>query len=194
MAVPKRKATYDDLLRVPDTLVAEIVDGELYTSPRPATPHARAEVAICRAVMPFDDDPSSPGAPGGWWILIEPELHFADDVLVPDLAGWRRERMPAIPNAPAISLAPDWVCEVISPKTGRLDRSRKMPIYGREGVAHLWLVDPLNRTLEVYRLERGYWVVVAGAGDAERVRMPPFEALEIDLARWWLEPPAAATA
>jgi len=187
MSVPKRRATYEDLLSVPEILVAEIVDGELYASPRPATPHARAEVAIDRALAPFDDDPSRPGAVGGWWILIEPELHLGEDVLVPDLAGWRRTRMPAIPNAPALTLAPDWVCEIVSPQTGRLDRSRKMPVYAREGVEHLWLVDPLSRTLEVYRCEAGRWVVVAVHADAGRVRATPFEALELELSRWWLE-------
>ncbi len=194
MSAPKRKATYDDLLRVPDTMVAEIVDGELYTSPRPATPHARAEVAIARALAAFDDDPSRPGALGGWWILIEPELHFGDDVLVPDLAGWRRSRMPTIPNAPAIMLAPDWVCEVVSPRTGALDRKRKMPVYAREGVEHIWLVDPLARTLEAYQLDAGRWVLGDVHGDAARVRVPPFEALEMELARWWLEPAAATPA
>jgi Uma2 family endonuclease len=191
MTTPKRKATYEDLLAVPDTMVAEIVDGELYTSPRPATPHARATVAIDRGLGPFDDDPSRPGALGGWWILVEPELHFAEDVLVPDLAGWRRSRMPAIPSAPAITLAPDWLCEIVSPSTGRLDRTRKMPVYAREGVEHLWLVDPLARTVEVYRREGAAWVVVATHADADRVRIAPFDALELDLARWWLESAAA---
>jgi len=194
MSVPKRKATYDDLLRVPDTMVAEIVDGELYTSPRPATPHARAEVAVARALGPFDDDPSSSGAVGGWWILIEPELHLGEDVLVPDLAGWRRSRMPAIPNAAAIALAPDWVCEIVSPRTSRLDRAHKMPAYAREGVEHLWLIEPLGRTLEVYRIEGGPWVLVETHADAARARVAPFEALEVDLSRWWLEPAETSAA
>ena len=194
MPVPKRTATYDDLLRVPDTIVAEIVDGELYTSPRPATPHARAEVAVYAALVAFDDDASRPGALGGWWILIEPELHFGKDVLVPDLAAWRRSRMPTIPNAPAITLAPDWVCEVVSPRTGVLDRRRKMPVYAREKVEHLWLVDPLARTVEVYRRDGGRWVFDATHADAARVAIAPFDALEIDLARWWLEPAAGAPA
>jgi Uma2 family endonuclease len=194
MAAPKRKATYDDLCRVPDTMVAEIVDGELYASPRPAMPHARAEVAIARALAPFDDDPSRPGALGGWWILMEPELHLGEDILVPDLAGWRRSRLPAIPNAPALALAPDWICEIVSPRSGRLDRSCKMPVYAREGVERLWLVDPLSRTLEVYRLESGHWVVVETHGDAAHVRAVPFDALELDLSGWWLEEPAAQAA
>jgi Uma2 family endonuclease len=141
----------------------------------------------------FDRDPASPGSPGGgWWVLVEPELHFGHDVLVPDLAAWRRERLPRIPNAPAISLAPDWVCEVISPSTGRLDRSRKMTVYAREGIAYLWIVDPLQHTLEIYRLEAGRWVVAATRGGWETVRAAPFEAIVLDITRLLLDPPPAA--
>ena len=127
------------------------------------------------------------GRPGGWWIIVEPELHFGDEVLVPDLAAWRHDRMPTIPRAAFITLAPDWVCEVISPSTGRVDRSRKMGIYAREGVRHLRFVDPLARTLEVYRLEDGRWVVASTHGGDDRIRAEPFDAIEIGLERWWLE-------
>ena len=183
----KRRATYEDLMQVPDHLVAEIIDGELITNPRPATPHARAELAIGQDLSSFDRPPGHPTAPGGWWILAEPELHLHDDILVPDLAGWKRERMPAIPNAAFITLAPDWVCEVISPRTGRIDRTRKMAIYGREGVRHLWFVDPLARTLEVYRLEDAHWIVAATHGGDDVIRAEPFDAVELRLERWWLE-------
>jgi Uma2 family endonuclease len=186
---PKRRATYEDLMQVPDTKVAEIIDGELIVSPRPASPHTHAASVLGVDVGgPFHRDPDDPAGPGGWWILLEPELHFGDDVLVPDWAGWRRSRMPVFPNAAFFTLAPDWACEVVSPSTGRIDRSRKMRIYAREGVAHLWLVDPLAHTLEVYRLDGGRWVVVGGHADEERVRAEPFDAVELALARWW--PPA----
>ena len=178
-------------MRVPDHLVAEIIDGELITTPRPASPHARAESVIGQDLSPFDRRPGGPGGPGGWWILDEPELHLGEDVIVPDLAGWRHERMPVIPNAPAVTLAPDWACEVVSPRTGAVDRSRKMRVYSREGVGHLWFVDPLARTLEVYRLDGERWVVASTHGGAETVRAEPFEALVIDVARWWLEEIAA---
>jgi Uma2 family endonuclease len=178
------RATYDDLLAVPDNKVAEIVDGELFVSPRPASPHARsASVLGVELGGAFD---RGRGGPGGWWLLDEPELHFGEDVLVPDLAAWRRERMPAVPNAAFFTLAPDWVCEVASPSTEQLDRRRKRPVYAREGVAHLWIVNPLARTLEVHRLTPQGWLVTATHADADRVRAEPFEALELDLAALWI--------
>ena len=174
-------------MQVPDHLVAEIIDGELVTSPRPASPHAWTSSVLGQDLGPLNGRAGGAGRPGGWWILDEPELHFAGDVLVADLGAWRHERMPAIPSVAYFTLAPDWVCEVISPSTGRVDRSRKMGIYAREGVRHLWFVDPLSRTLEVYRLEAGRWVVAATHGGDDLVRAEPFEAIEIGLARWWLE-------
>jgi Uma2 family endonuclease len=183
----RRRATYEDLLQVSDLLIAEIVDGELITSPRPAFPHARATVVIGQDLSPFDRRPGGPGGPGGWWILFEPELHLGPDILVPDLAGWRREQMPILENVAYCEQAPDWVCEVVSPSTGRLDRVRKMPIYAREQVSHLWLVDPLLRTLEVYRLEGQQWVVASTHGGAESVHAEPFAAVELAMSRWWLD-------
>lgn len=183
----QRRATYDDLLKVPDLLVAEILDGELFATPRPAFPHAQASSALRGALDPFDRRIGGPGGPGGWWILFEPELHFGTDVLVPDLAGWRRERMPVLPNVTYAELAPDWVCEIVSPSTARVDRVRKVPIYAREGVSHLWLVDPLQQILEVFRLEERHWVLVNTHGGADLVRAEPFAALELDMSRWWLE-------
>jgi Uma2 family endonuclease len=188
MAAPKRRATYEDLKEVPDMLVAELIDGELFTSPRPAAPHALVTSRLVGDLgPPFDRPPGDPDAPGGWCILVEPELHFGKDVLVPDLAAWRRSRMPAVPNVAAFTLAPDWVCEVISPSTGRLDRARKMLVYAREGIPHLWIIDPLLRTLETYRLEGGRWVVAGGYGGDDVVRVEPFEAIELRCRRWWLE-------
>src|SRR5437667_6517507 len=135
VTAPRRRATYADLLEVPEHLVAEIIDGELITSPRPASPHALAASAIGSVLFDrFNQPPGSGDAPGGWWILYEPELHFGEDVLVPDLAGWRRERMPVFPSVAAFELAPDWVCEVLSPSTARIDRARKLHVYAREGV------------------------------------------------------------
>jgi Uma2 family endonuclease len=184
----QRRATYEDLLQVSDLLIAEIIDGELITSPRPASPHAYAASAIMQDLGPFARRRRGGDGPDGWWILFEPELHLSADILVPDLAGWRRERMPVLENVPYFEQAPDWACGVVSPSTGRLDRVRKMASYAREQVSHLWLVDPLLRTLEVYHLEGQRWVVASTHGGAEAVRAEPFEAIELDISRWWLEP------
>ncbi len=179
----KRRATYEDLLAVPEHHIAQILDGELFTQPRPASPHAVASSVLGGEVMgPFQ---RGRGGPGGWVILFEPELHLESDVLVSDFAGWRRERMPTIPEVAAFELAPDWVCEVLSPSTVAVDRVRKMPIYAREQVTHVWLVDPLARTLEVFRREGpGYVLVTAWEADA-RVRAEPFDAIEIELGALW---------
>jgi Uma2 family endonuclease len=185
---PKRKATYDDVLAAPEHKVAEILDGELFLSPRPAFPHANATSVLGADLLgAFHGPPGAPERPGGWWIVDEPELHFAEDVVVPDIAGWRRERLPRLPREAWLELAPDWLCETLSPSTAAIDRTRKLRIYAREGVAHVWLVDPLARTLEVLVLEGGRWVVAAVHSGAERVRAEPFAAIEIDLARLWID-------
>jgi Uma2 family endonuclease len=185
MSTAQRQATYEDLLKVPDILIAEIVDGELVTSPRPAFPHAQVTSAVNQDLGPFSRRPGGPGGPGGWRILFEPELHLGADILVPDLAGWRRERMPVLADEPYSELAPDWVGEVVSPSTARIDRVRKMPIYVRERVGHLWFIHPGLQTLEVYRLEGQQWVVASSHAGANSVRAEPFEAVELDMSRWW---------
>jgi len=178
----KKGATYDDLVRVPEHFVAEMFDGELYASPRPAFPHARAAVVLVGklgSAFDFGD------GPGGWLLLIEPELHFGNDVLVPDIAGWRRERLPSTPNEPYLTLAPDWVCEVLSPSTEYIDRGKKLRTYAREGVAHAWLVDPLRQSLEVLALKSGSLVELEEHHGDVRVRARPFDALELELRALW---------
>ncbi len=182
----KRRATYDDLLRVPDTMVAEIVEGELVVSPRPATPHAFAATEMAADLLPVFHGVEARSGPGGWWILPEPELHLADDVLVPDLAAWRCGRMPTVPNTAAITLAPDWVCEIISPSSVRHDRIAKMRCYAHAGVAWVWLVDPIACTLESLRLEGERRTVVASHAGDEVARVEPFAGAELRLGRWWL--------
>jgi Uma2 family endonuclease len=179
-------ATYEDLIAVPENMVAELIDGELYASPRPAGPHTLAESALGGLLIPpfqFGN-----GGPGGCWILDKPELHFGRNVLVPDLAGWRKERMPEIPTSHIFSVVPDWVCEVISPSSGRLDRLKKMPIYAREGVPFAWLVDPVEQLLEAHRLHDGEWHVRVHGGD--KLRVEPFEAIEMDMTHVWGPSPA----
>lgn len=171
---------------MPGHLVAELLFGVLHTHPRPAVPHARASSRLGSTLGgPFD---VGRGGPGGWVLLDEPELHLGEDVVVPDLAGWRRARMPKVPlDQASIALAPDWICEVLSPSTQGVDRADKMAIYARESVHHAWLMDPIARTLEVYRLEHDAWLRVTAHRDAAIVRLEPFEALEIDLSDFWAE-------
>ena len=182
-SVPTRRATYQDVLDAPAHRVAEIVDGTLYTHPRPAMPHALASSRLGGELTgPFD---RGRGGPGGWWIIDEPELHLGEDIVVPDLAGWRRERMPDYPDTAYASLAPDWVCEVLSPSTRRLDLHGKRPVYAREGVGHLWLVDPADRTLEAFELRDGHWVLIAGAKDDDPISIRPFDAITFNLGDLW---------
>jgi Uma2 family endonuclease len=180
-----RPATYDDLVKVPDIMVAEIVDGELHASPRPAPRHANASSAIGSAI--FAPYHHGRGGPGGWWILDEPELHLDRNVLVPDVAGWRRTRMPRLPAEAYFSLAPDWVCEVLSPSTASLDRVKKLAIYAREQFAHAWLIDPAARTLEVLRLDAGRWTILGTHAGSEVVRAEPFADIELELALLWAD-------
>jgi Uma2 family endonuclease len=180
-----RPATYDDLVAVPEHLVAEIVDGELWTSPRPAPRHGAASSEVGHQLgPPFH---RGRGGPGGWWILDEPELHLGGHAVVPDLAGWRRQRMPRLPDTAHFVLAPDWVCEVLSPSTMQLDREKKLGVYAGHGVRHAWLVDPLARTLEVLRLEGAHWTLIDTHTGEAVVRAEPFEAVELELGALWAE-------
>ena len=178
-----KQATYEDLLEVPEPLVAEILNGELHTHPRPASRHARATSMLGgKLTDPFD---LGSGGPGGWWIIDEPELHLGAQVMVPDLAGWRRQRMPEYPDTPWFELTPDWICEVLSQSTAQTDRSVKMPLYAEHGVNHLWLVDPNLKTLEGYKLRDGMWLLLATLRDHDPVRLAPFDAIEFPLSVLW---------
>ncbi len=171
-------------------MIAEVVAGELHLHPRPAGGHAAVASALGEELgPPFK---RGRGGPGGWLLLDEPELHLHTDILVSDLGGWRRDRLPHVGvDQPYIELAPDWVAEVLSPSTAQLDRTRKLDIYRRERVAHVWLVDPRARTLEVLRRTDDGWLLVGTwAGDA-KVRAEPFEAIALDLAILWADTIAA---
>ena len=190
MADPaKRRATYQDVLDAPDNVVAEIIGGELRLSPRPGGPHTGASSALGFLLGPPFQFGS--GGPGGWIILDEPELHLGDEIVVPDLAGWRTDRLPAVPNDAFFTIAPDWVCEVLSRSTAVHDRAEKLPIYAGAGVRHTWLVDALQRTLEILRLHDGKWLIVDVHRGDVRVRAEPFDAIELDLSVLWahLSPP-----
>lgn len=186
-----KRATYQDVLHAPANKVAEVLGGELYLHPRPAGPHAAAATALGEELgPPFK---RGRGGPGGWLILDEPELHLEDDILVPDLGGWRRSTLARVTNAPYIEIAPDWVAEVLSPGTERTDRAVKLPIYARAKVAHAWLVNPIQRTLEVLRREGANWLTVSVYREEEVIRAEPFDAIDLQLGILWadvdLEPP-----
>lgn len=181
--MPPDKATYQDVVDAPEHVVAEIIDGVLWTHPRPAASHSEAA-----SVLGMDIGGAfhrGRGGPGGWIILYEPELHLGHHVLVPDLAGWRRTRLPEVPREPFIELAPDWGCEVLSPSTALLDRRQKMRIYGEQGVPFVWLVDPVVRSLEVYARDGERYVATGTFGEDDVVRAVPFEALALELAALW---------
>jgi Uma2 family endonuclease len=179
-------ATYADLYGIPENMTGEIIDGELVVTPRPSPRHSNTASSLGgELVPPFR---FGRGGPGGWIILIEPEVRFSErDLLVPDLAGWRKERFPGWPEENWFSTPPDWICEILSPGTASRDRIHKMRVYAEHDVEWLWLVDPRERTLEVYALESGRWVRTNAFAEADRVRAEPFEAIEIELANLWIE-------
>jgi len=184
VSVPgKRFATYEDLCQVPDHLVAQIIHGQLITLPRPAPRHASATSALGGSLFPPMD--SGDDGPGGWWILDEPELHLGPNILVPDLSGWRRERMPALPETAYFTVVPDWVCEVLSPSTAQLDRIDKLGIYASNAVGYAWLIDPNARSLEVLVLCEGRWRLECAFKENDEVCAPPFEAVLFGLNKLW---------
>ena len=180
MAEPaRRRATYADLEAVPDTLVAEIIDGTLETHPRPRPQHGEAAYHLGAELRdPFN---RGRGGPGGWRIIPEPELHLGSHIVVPDIAGWRSERLPNTPNTAYIEVAPDWVCEVLSPSTARLDRGPKRRIYAEAGVGYLWLLDVEAGVLEAFALAAGQWLLLATIERGENVSVAPFDAISFPL-------------
>jgi len=182
----RRRATYADLEAVPPNLVAELIGGELVTHPRPRLRHSVSYSSLGWVLSgPFQ---FGRGGPGGWWILDEPELHLDGDVLVPDIAGWRRERLPEIPDDAFCTLVPDWVCEIVSPSTAKHDRGAKRDIYARHGVRHIWLVDPDARLLEAFELGAdGRWLLLKTYKDSDLVDAAPFAAAPFDLKLLWAD-------
>ncbi|MBK1722580.1 Uma2 family endonuclease [Thiocystis violacea] len=180
-----RHATYEDLLDLPDNQVGEIIGGRLHAQPRPAPRHARAASGLGADLgTPFD---RGRGGPGGWWILDEPELHLDADVLVPDLAGWRRQRLPRLPETAWFETPPDWVAEVLSPATARKDRDLKMPRYAAAGVTHCWIIDPDIRTLEAYANQGGQWLLLGTWSGEDNAAIAPFDAVTLDLSELWAD-------
>jgi Uma2 family endonuclease len=187
MAEPvKKRSSYEDLYRIPENMIGEIVDGEIILTPRPSRRHVYAASVLGNEIGPPYH--FGRGGPGGWVILVEPEVALDEHILVPDLAGWKKERlMTGLPEANWIPVSPDWVCEILSPSTLRTDKTRKMPIYAQHGVPYLWLIDPLAKTLDIFKLESGKWVVVGSYLEDDKVRAEPFPEVEIELKNLWWE-------
>jgi len=179
----KTGATYEDLLRLPDNMIGELIDGELYASPRPGGPHARFTSALGMLIGSRYD--IGINGPGGWWILDEPELHLGSDNVVPDLAGWRRERMPTIPKGHIFTIAPDWICETLSTSNAVYDRRKKLPVYARHGVPYVWIADPIHRGVEVLQLIDGRWILLGIYDESDAFAAEPFPLAEIDLPLIW---------
>lgn len=183
-AIKKKPATLADIAALPEHLLGELVAGEMSATPRPRIGHAIVAGALGDELRgPFHRGKSGPG---GWWIVGEPELHFGADVVVPDLAGWRKERLPVMQDVPFLEVPPDWACEISSPTTARFDRVVKLPLYLRVGVSFVWLVDPVSRTIEALRSEGGRWILAGNFVGEDRARIAPFEAHELDLGSVWL--------
>ena len=176
---------YQKLLDLPENMVGEIIGGELHTQPRPAPKHALTSSLLGAELgAPYS---IGRGGPGGWWILDEPEIHLGEQVVVPDISGWKKDRMPQLPETHYFDLAPDWVCEILSPSTAKKDRIVKMPVYAKYGVKHIWLIDPILKTLETYRLENRFWKLIGSFSDQDRVSIEPFVEITIDLSVLWSE-------
>lgn len=182
----KKKATYEDLYDIPENMTGEIINGELIVTPRPSRRHGYTATALGYKIGPSYQFGEG-GGPGGWIFIIEPEIGLGEHTMVPDLAGWRKERFPADEETNWISAAPDWICEVLSPSTLRVDKIRKMPLYAEHGVKHFWLIDPNAKTLDVFRLQSGKWLLLGTHAEDDKVRAEPFQEIEIDMAGLWLK-------
>jgi len=176
----KKNATYADLDTIPDTWVGEIINGDLYAFGRPRSTHARAITRLVQALARYDDDDS----PDGWVILNDVEIWFGKNLLVPDVCGWRRSRMPELPDVSTFRLAPDWVCEGLSPSTWQLDKGPKREIYAKGGVGHLWFADPAMKSVDVFALQRKSYTFAGTAGGATKAKLAPFPHA-IDLGKLW---------
>ncbi|HJX26589.1 MAG TPA: Uma2 family endonuclease [Thermoanaerobaculia bacterium] len=187
LASPRRPATLRDLDDLPEDVIGHIVGGELIVLPRPDMPHALVATTLAADLVgPFR---RGIGGPGGWIIAAEPKIQFGEDLFIPDLAGWRRERFSPPLKGPT-DVAPDWICEILSPSTARFDRFTKLPIYARARVGYTWLIDPSSRTLEVLQLQEEKWLITGMYQNEDKVRAEPFEAIELDLALLWEDVPA----
>lgn len=183
---PSFEEVYRQLCALPENVIGEILAGELVVSRRTAVRQAAAKTGVASAInFLFDRRTNGEDSPGGWWILVEPELHLGEEVLVPDVAGWKRETLAELPDVAAMTVAPDWVCEILSPGSARRDKKQKARSYQIAGVTWYWLVDPAERLVEAFRREGEFWVRLGVWTDEDRARIEPFDAVELELERWW---------
>ncbi len=181
----EKKASYEDLYSIPENMTGEIIDGELIVTPKPSPRHSNASAWLTATLVPPYRKGTS--GPGGWTILPEVEIMLGQHLLVPDISGWRNERFPGFPKENWISVSPDWVCKILSPGTARLDKVRKMPIYAEYEIPHLWLLDPIAKTLEVFELQSGKWAFQKAYAENDKVRAEPFHEIEFDLGDFWID-------
>jgi Uma2 family endonuclease len=181
----KKKASYEDLCRIPENMTGEIIDGELIVTRQPPRSHVYTVSTLDKEIGPPYQ--LGQGGPGGWIILVRPEIMLQGNIMVPDLAGWRKERFPQHEGQNSISVAPNWVCEVHSPWTVQVDKIRKMPLYARHSVEHVWLIDRIARMMDVFRLEAGRWFLLGSFAGKNNVRVEPFQEIEIALGDLWIE-------
>lgn len=175
-----KTATYEDLWKMPDNMIGEIINGELIMQPRPAPKHIFASSRLGSELFVFFDKQDD-----GWIILDEPELHLHGDVFVPDLAGWKKSRMQQLPNTAYFELAPDWICEILSPSTARLDRTVKMRSYAHAEIDYLWLIDPDNQILEAYQRQNQQWLSLGNFSEREHICIAPFAEINFNLSILW---------
>jgi len=186
MEPAKRRAIYEDLYNIPENMTGEIIDGELIVTPRPSRRHVYSASALDKKIgTPYQFGEG--GGPGGWIILVEPEIGLGEHTMVPDLAGWREERYPEEEPHNWISVTPDWLCEVLSPGTIHKDKVKKMPIYAQHGIPYFWLIDPIAKTLDAFRLESGRWLLLESYAEDASVRIEPFAEIEFNLRDLWYE-------
>ncbi|MGH8497257.1 MAG: Uma2 family endonuclease [Methylococcales bacterium] len=180
-----KPSLYDALLALPKGLTGEILQGRLYSHPRPSWAHGLAGSRLGADIEgPYG---RGRGGPGGWWIIDEPEVHLILDreVVVPDIAGWRKEHLPLPPQGHKVQVVPDWVCEILSASTSKTDRDVKMPLYAQFGVQYAWLVDPAAHRLEAYDLIDSKWRLLALFRADDRVSIAPFDSIQIRLEELW---------
>ena len=190
--IAQKPATYADIEALPAHVVGEILFGHLVTHPRPTRRHGGATSALGGVVT--GSHQFGIGGPGGWIFIDEPELHLGPHVVVPDIAGWRRERMTEPADRAWFEIAPDWVCETLSPRTEKYDKGDKRRIYAHYRVEHLWLLDPRARSLEVFRRQEQDWLLTHTFFETEAVRAPPFAEIEFSLGLLWpFDPPSDTT-